>query len=367
MIDVSDDLPAVLQAGGFTRSFVANLVVDGETVLEDVPLVGCEVSSDGTARIRGQVSATLQYSDEIGQSVVPETLTSWLTPYASYLDVSMRIATGGFSEKVLRGTYKVIGVGDASAKRVTVGPRIVTLGSSVKLTLADAFRVTDREDFPVPSGPSSLLSAWAEIGLLTGLPLYRNVADSPIIRAVTYQENRLDAVFDLASILGGTPYMSPLNQVTIQPDVWGSPTDEIMMGPDGTATAIDIDDLTDDNIFNQVVVRSHDDTQSIVLATAQIATGPLRYGGPFGRIPYFASSQYVTTPAQAQAYANSLLPQVSAQPATPYSISCLPDPRREVGDVVPFEKDGRTLLGRIQSLKLPDRGLMTMKVLVNNG
>lgn len=361
------ELANVLAAGGFERYYVCDVVVDGTRVLSDVRLESCELQSDGRSKIRNQGTATFLYSDEIGTSILPETMTSWLTPYATYLTISMRIAVGEFVRKVLRGTFKIVGVGDPDDQKVSYQSRLITVNSKVSLKLADAFAVTDRERFLAPSGPAALTSVWDELGRVSGLPLLRNVPDVAIARQVVYKESRLDALFDLADILAGVPYVNPAGQLTVQPNAWGAPTAPLTTGPDGTITRVKPDDLTDEGIYNQVVVRSFDSSQSVILATAQVTSGPLRYDGPFGRVPYFASSEWVTTSVDAQAYADALLPGVSSVPAVPFTIQCLPDPRREVGDVVSFTRDGETLAGRIDHLTLPGEGPMSLRVLVNRG
>jgi cell wall assembly regulator SMI1 len=138
------------------------------------------------------------------------------------------------------------------------------------------------------------------------------------------------------------------------------------MGPDGTIIQVRPDDLTDDGIYNQVVVTGQDTAQNPIYADSKLTAGPLRYGGPFGRIPYKASSQFLVTLAQAQAYADALLPQVSGLRAATYVITCVPDPRREVGDVIPFQKDDEDLVGRITKLALADSGPMTLTVQVQS-
>lgn len=365
MITGSDDLAAIIARGGFQRSYVADVIVDGERVLADIPLDRCQLKSNGNARIRTQGTATLSYSDEIGRSVVPTDMTSWLTPYATYLNVSYRVSLGEFSEKILRGTMKVVGVSDPKQTRVRFQDRLISVGSKVNLNVADAFAVTDRERFMVPQSPSSLTSVWAELGVVSGLPLLRNVDDAAIPRTVTYRESRLEALFALAAVLEGVPYVNPAGQLTLQPNEWGDETEPLTIGEDGTITAVSPDNLSDEGIYNQVVVRSHDaTTQALVLGHAEVESGPLRYGGPFGRVPYFFSSEFITDEATAQSVAESMLPKVSRLPAAQYTIQCLPDPRREVGDVVPFTYDNETLVGRIQELTLADVGPMTLRVSV---
>jgi hypothetical protein len=367
VIAVSAQLAQIIRSGGFFHSFVADVTVDGQRVLSDLPLSSCKISANRNAKIRTQANVRIDYSDELGRTVVPSDLNSWMTPYATFLTVSSKISAGGFSEKVLRGDLKIVAVKEPKDSRLRHQGVWFSVGSTVALSLADAFAVTDKERFPIPSSPTSLTSTWGELGTITGLPLLRNVADTPITRAVTYQESRLDAAFDLAQILGGIPYLNPFGQLTIDPDAWGAATEALIIGKDGTVVEVQPDELTDEGIYNQVVVRTYGTDQVGILATAQVLEGPLRYGGPFGRVPYFASSQYITTAPAAQAYADALLPKVSYRPASIYMISCLPDPRREVGDVVTFTKDDIPLTGRIQELELADTGPMTLKVIVDHG
>lgn len=368
MIATTDDLALILRVGGFQFSWVADVIVDGDRVLQDLPLEDVKLVSDGTAKIRNQGTCTIVYSDQLGATAVPDDITSWFTPYATFLVISYVVSLAGFSERVTRGRFKIVGVSDPQESRVTFRDQVLSIGSRLTLTLADDFAVTDRERFIAPSSPADLSSVWAEIGRISGLPLNRTVADSDINRAVTYQESRIDALFDLAAILDGLPYMNPAGLVTIQPRVWPAESEALPMGQLGRIVASEVDDLTDDGIYNQVVVRSHGDDQTMVLATAQVLTGPLRYGGPFGRVPYFAASEFITTTAQAQEYADSLLPSVSRIPAARLQIECLPDPRREVGDVVPFDRTATDrIVGRIERLELSSTGPMVLKMAIDNG
>lgn len=362
MIVASEWLAEAVTAGSAKTAYVADLVVDGQIVLPNYGLEQGELVSDTTAKIVTQGNATFNYSDELGQTIVPSEMTSWLSPFASFLDISYRVSVGTQSEKVLRGRMKITGVSDPQERNIAFQDRLLTVGSSVRLKLKDLFHTTDRERFTAPSGPRDLSSTWKEMGRLTGLPLHRTVPDKSITRQVTYDENRLDAVIDLASILDGTPYVDPLGALAIAPNAWGDPVASLVTGSRGTVSRVDPDDLSDDRVYNQVVVRSWDDQQATVLATSEVTAGPLRYGGPFGRVPYFASAQYITTEAQAKAYAASMLPKVSALPALTYSIQHMPDPRLEVWDVVSFEYRGRMLDGRIQKITLPGTGLQTTVV-----
>lgn len=366
MITVSDELAETLERGGFQRYFVVDVSVDGERVLSDLRVSECELVSDGTAKIRNQGSLVIEYSDELGRSVVPEDLNAWFTPYATRLNVSMMIKHSNIEEKVLRGTFLIRSLGDPTSSTTVVGEQRYTIGSRIRLQIADEFRRIERERFPGPTSPTGD-SAWDELGLIAGVGLARNVADVTIPRSIPYDTYRLDAVHAIGRLLDGTPYMDPNNRLAIEPDEWGDETAALLMGETGTVIKLTADDLTDEGIYNQIVVRTHDEDQVSILATAEVPSGPLRYGGLFGKVPYFASSPWVTTVVDAQAYADSELPKRSTQPAVPYSVQAVVDPRREVGDVVPFTTEaGTPLVGRIQHLTLGSAGPMTALLLVNH-
>lgn len=356
-------------AGGepFESSLSADVVVDGQVVLQGHPVAG-ELVSDGSGKVLTQGTVVFVYSDELGTSILPKDITSWLTPWATWLDVSYRVRLGGFDQSILRGRFKVTGVSDPVSRTIRFGQRTLTVGSAVTLKLADLFSVTARERFITPGGPTDLTSVYAEIGRLTGFGLDKSgVPDAPISRTVTYQEDRLEAVFDLAAIVNGTPYMTPAGLTRLAPLDWDATVGKLTVGSKGTVIRADPDDLSGDNVYNQVVVRSTDGQDTTVLAHREVETGPLRYGGPFGRIPYFASSQFVTDPVAAAAYAEAQLPKVSRLPAVRYTVQCAPDPRWEVWDVCTLDAGDGPMPARVDKVTLPGSGPMSLSVLVDRG
>lgn len=372
MIDTPDELAEAIRGGSFDSYYVADLIVDGQIVLQDQALTACELVADGSQKILTQGTATFTYTDELGTSILPKDLTSWLTPAASFLDISYRVAVGDtYSAKVLKGRFKIIGVSDPLGRVIKFQDRLLTVGSQVTLKLADLFYMTAYDRFIAPTAPSDLSSVYAEIGRLTGLALDRSgVDDMAITRTVTYDDAALDAVFDLAAIVSGNPYVTPAGAVRLAPMAWGDPVVDLSMGANGTVARADADDLSLDGVYNQVVVRSWDDTQATVLAHAEVPSGPLRYGNPqgMGKKPTFLSSQFVTTNAQAQQWADDQLPLVSKLPAVTYTVQCAPDPRLEVWDVVSLStQDATDLPARIQKITLPAKGQMTMTVQVDRG
>lgn len=358
MIDASEQVAAAVAAGGYNLSYVADVIVDGVRVLQNAPLSNVDVRWSADQKVRGTGRCVFNFTSEIGESIVPSDITSWFTPYATVLNLSARVTIGSFSENVLLGPLKIIRVTDPQDSRKPFQGASISIGSSVGLQLADLFRVTDKERFPAPFGPTDLSSVWDEIGRLTNLPLFRNAPDTEIPSSVTYKENRLDAVFDLAKVLGGQPFVDEFGRVAIEVNEWADPSPEL---GDMVIERLPAD-LTDDGIYNEVVVRAFQSSDGTILARKQLVDGPLRYGGTFGRVPFFASSQYVTTVEQAEAYAESELARVSQQPALQFALDVVPDPRRQVGDVVPFDWDGSAYLGRVREVNLKSVGAMRLRV-----
>lgn len=363
-IDVSSSLDQLLDAGtGFSRRYVVDVIYDGQRVLQNQPVSGATFTSDATNQVRSGFNCTFSYSDELGETVIPSDLTSWLAPYGTILDVSLVISNGYLTEQVLIGSFIVSGAGGGTYSTTAFGHRELVIGSQVKLTTLDLFHRTALEPFVVPTSPSQLLSAWQEIANITLLPINRTVADVAIPAATTLDNDRLNAVFALGTLLGGTPFMNRYGQIEVMPITWPAAGPILQTGPLGLAVELEPADLTDDGIFNSYAVTTQDQTssQTSILATAQVTGGPLRYGGPFGRRVTSADAPLSVVDAPtAAAFAAAQLPGVSTVGAGTWAFQCLPDPRRQVGDVLPFKgRDGVQRTGRIQSLQIPDTGAMS--------
>lgn len=358
MIPASEQLGLVVAGGSFRSRLVADLVVEDTVVLADLPLEGTELTSDAGQAVLTTGEATVVYRDGFGTSITPRDTSSWLAPFVSRLDVSMLVEVGNqFSEKVLRGRLRVVGVGDVQESFLRrKGARILySVGARIKVELADHFHAVDASRFPIPTAPRDLSSVQREMSRLTGLPVQTSIPDGPIPRSVTYEESRLDAVNALASVLGGYAYVTPDGSIGLVSKTPG----DVVLQVRGTAKISPASGMSDDGVYNQVVVTTHDDQQAAILATASITSGPLRVSGPFGVRPYKASSPYITTAAQARAYAESLLPQVSRLAGVKWTVTMTaPDPRIEVWDVIEVVTPTAVVVGQVVKITLSDRGMV---------
>jgi hypothetical protein len=112
-------------------------------------------------------------------------------------------------------------------------------------------------------------------------------------------------------------------------------------------------------VYNGAIVIGADSTGAPVRGEAYDtdASSATRWGGPFGNVPTFLRTTYVTTTAQAGAAAAALLLR-SKRSVVRYVIECAPQPQLEDGDVVTVDGQRCVILSR----RLPlGAGTMTLE------
>lgn len=120
---------------------------------------------------------------------------------------------------------------------------------------------------------------------------------------------------------------------------------------------------TRDGVYNAVKASGEDNGDTApVSAVAYLTTGPFRWNGPFGNVPYFYSSPLLTTAAACQSAAKTRLANLQVT-ASAVTVEAAPDPRVQVGDVVELVQTDQTRRLRVDSLALPltaEGGTMTV-------
>ncbi|TFD74739.1 hypothetical protein [Cryobacterium fucosi] len=346
---------AALAGGSFQKWYSADLWYDGERRLQDVPVKISRLSDDDSRAVKTQGTATLTWTDDYGRSMLPVAAGDLFSPFGSELAVYAIVNAGTLQERIPMGWFQITDVPSMRDRTMFWNNRTITTGSTIEMALQDRLVQVQRQPFDVPSAPTILTSVWDEIGRVTGLQLSRTIADAIISRSVVYQEDRIQAVLDLADILGGVPYMAPDGSLAMRPKVWGAVVDTLRRGDTGTIVSIGRG-MSAEGVYNQVVFRGQDDLQGQVLAVSEIISGPLRTENPGGgrspahRRPTFRSNQFVTTAGQAKAYTDSELARASLL-SVRWPITEVWNPLREVGDVVNVvDEQGKTALCRVVSI-----------------
>jgi hypothetical protein len=362
---------AALGTGSFVKWYVADLYYDGERRIENVPIKDLNLTEDDSRAIKAQGGCSIVWTDDYGQSIMPVNIGDLFSPFGSELALYAIVAGGTFTERIPMGWYQIVDVPTMRDQTMFFNDRLITVGTTLELKLQDRFSQIQKDQFDVPSAPSQLESVWDEIGILTGLQLTRTIPDAPISRSVVYQEDRMQAVLDLADIIGGVPYATPDGTLAMRTKTWGARVDTLRRGDEGSIVSID-KGMSADQVYNKVVFRGQGEQQDQVLASSEIRIGALRTQNPDGsrspahRRPTFRSNQFVTTAAQAKDYTDSELDRVSTLNAIQWPITELWNPLRELGDVLDVvDEHNITRTARITALSRSQAA--TQKVMVTRG
>lgn len=361
--------------GSLDKRFVADVVFNGVRVMQDAPILNPVFSDSGSAQIQSTGSCTIAYQGNFAESVAPSQIGDLLAPFGTQIVVSVLTDVGpALSERTVLGTYLLTETPKILTSRFKFNGSIVSHGDLVDLTLQDLFAGVQRDRFDTPGTAPDLSSVWREYQRLTGLPVTKTVTDAAIPTSVAYQEDKLQACYDLATVLDATAYVTSDGTASMRPNVWPTAVDSLKsadIDPAGSLVDV-IPKLSNTDVYNAAVVRGTDPSgATIVLATAEITDGPLRVRNgdgslsPYRRVPYFYQSPYITTVQQAQAYATTLLARVSRLRSLTFDLVETFNPLREVGDVLNVYRLGDSFVCRITDIRRNSGATQTLTVAVD--
>lgn len=361
----SDLLSGVL-TGAFDHFWSADLIYNGELRLANVPLSKPRFSEDGNAKVQQTGSCTIVWTDTFGQAMSPRMVTDAFAPFGAQLRVYSNVAAGPFLQRVQYGVFDITDVPSAYDEDMVFRGVVVSTGSVIELELAEPLAGVGEETFDVPTPPSQLISVWNEAAVVSGLQLSRTLADAPIGRSIMYPDSKLNALYELFDvILDAVPHMTADGTLAARPNTWPASVHTLRRA--GQIVRVGAG-MSADQVYNRVVVRATSGDQKSVLAEAAITDGPLRVRNPDGsRSPYrartfYQSSELVTTTAQAQAWANSTLPQVSRLRTQVIPVTMTFDPRIERGDVLTLERLRGDMTVRVRTIDRSARGTQSLTV-----
>lgn len=344
-------------AGGYRRHRVADLYYGQERRAQNIPLIDPKLSWKGSDQIQGSGSTRVVWQGTFGESIVPRWVGDTYAPFGATLYVRDVIRAGAARWEVPLGWFPIVDVPAARDQWMRWQRRSVSVGSEVELTLADRMAELRDDPFDAPQGPSDLSSAVMEVARMTGFQITRSVPDAVIPKKVVYQDDRLDALYDLCRVvLDAVPYMTADGTVSFRPNAWPDPVLELEYGPRGQVKSIGYG-MSAEGVKNYVVVRSQGTDGAPVLYRSYLREGPLR---PFERPGVYAparvrklvlSSQYVTTQAQAKDWGDRELLAAARITARNVPLVLPYNPLLEVGDVLRIEDE---YVGEYRNYRLTD-------------
>ena len=331
---------------------------DGELIYENVPILSGAVTFDSTRAIVGSASIVAGSSDG---SLAPTRWDSPLACYGSELHVRAGIVIpGGGTEMFSLGWYRIDSFDSQEWWRPYATPDGAQIwtpqGVQVSNEASDRMSTLSDARFLAPTAPTSLASVLAEIRLLcrgiVDVEDFTSIADAAIPKSITYEDSRVDAIQALAGVLGMTASMSPNGALQLTssqasgPAVWA-----VSVADDEAARLLSWSRKGDRaGLYNAVVTTGTNAAGNPIQGVAQENNGPLRFGGPFGQVPYARNNPLLTTDIAATRDASTTLARVAGDQAVVIPVTCPPNAALLLGDVIDVVLPDRTLTGPVQTM-----------------
>jgi hypothetical protein len=206
------------------------------------------------------------------------------------------------------------------------------VGGRVQLNAVDITADVDADKFEAPESASGL-TVLGEFARLTAehfpTVVDAGVPDADVSPFTVWDRERLEACQDLLARVDAGYRMGGDGECHIYPrqsaPVWRVEPGQGLVSVQRSQAA--------DGLYNKWVVEGKDSGDGKpVRASSVIDTGPLRYGGAFGRAPFFYSSEMITTEGQALAYSIQLREEFLASLSIELTVETVPRPELQAGD-----------------------------------
>jgi hypothetical protein len=313
-----------------------------------VQVIGGEVTIDSDARVRRQASLDIAFdlTDQATRDLV------YSLPYGGYCTIERGIRyADGATERVQLGRFRV----DSIVWGELQGQSTLTLSDGMA-QVQDETLIYPWAPAGVPPSTAAMLAVQSVFGSTIAYHVETDPASEPVLAGGTvYDEDRAAAIADLASSVGAEVLFDNHGDFVIRPRdrppvvAW-----TLDAGDRGSMIAAQ-ETLDRSSVRNGVMVRGQpaSDVPPIYsLAVYSDPAAPTRWGGPFGSVALISSSTAVTTQAQADAAARSLL-NLRLGLSRTLVLQGIPNPAVEPGDLIQIGfPDGRTEQQLVNAVRL---------------
>lgn len=345
MITLTDVAQSVL-----TRSYRYHVRVEswlGEELLaEDVPVAVASEEGDRSLNVPERVTLTVPRNDR-GMSWSPVEADHPLAANGQRLRVQLGVGVGrGQIEWFSRGWFVIL---DSDAS-----------GDDVSVTAVGLLQLIHEARLVSPYQPTGTL-----VSTLRGLiepaltvEVDASLTDRSVPTGINYDEDRLGAVYELLDAWPADASVTAEGYLFVQAPATSTATPVLALTNGAGGTVIQATgSSTREGGYNAAVARGTASDGGQVQGVAyDLGSGPKRYDGPFNPlpVPYYFSSPLLTTVAQAQAAANTVLARIRRQTALRFDVEMVPHPGLQLGDVVTATTGEHTdLLCTVERLRLP--------------
>lgn len=321
-----------------------------------LPVESWSIGWDATRHVQGQASLTIADTDG---SLAPWAYDDILGAGGSRLRLRYRMPQVGPTEEVSLGWFRLVQPDVDETWRIHPGGRVwVSGGATIDITAHELTWQAKAETFLAPESPVFTGSVFAELRrLLDGvMPLgsTAGVTDGPVPSAVAYSLDRMDAVEDLVTSLGAAHRMSGDGLLELVTTMSTAPVWTIGPSQDGEqGVLIRVSRSQNAGDIPNVSIAEGATTDGVqIIGRAFETDGPLRFGGPHGRIPERLSSPLMDTQNKADVAAATRQRANLGGRRAVLPVTCLPHPGLQVHDVVDIETPVGTLTGPVETMRL---------------
>lgn len=317
-----------------SHQIATRAVVSDGTTDTTVPIVDGTVTLDQRAATRGRLDLTLAPDDTSDIELVPDSPTALLAPYGNEIQVSRGITyPDGTSELVSLGIFRIE---DTETVDTAAGQQVRVTGMDRSKILIDA---RFEEPYQVASG-TNYATAIEDV-LTAGYPTIETsfTATSRTTPLLIAQEgdDRWAFAQQMAQAIGMDLYFDGDGVCVLVPSSTlssGSAVIDLVEGEGGVL--LDASRRwSRQSTFNRVIATGENTGEGAPargIATDDNASSPTYYYGPFGRVPRFYASPFLTTDAQAEDAAAAILARELGT-TQQVSFGAIVNPALEPGDV----------------------------------
>lgn len=293
----------------------------------EIPVINGDVTFDTSADVNATMDLTTLFD-------WPDASSDLGTPYGQEIYIERGIQYGnGTTEYVGLGYFRIDTIEQDNAPNGTL--RIS--GSDRMANIRDG-----RRPFPIQFNSGTSVGAVIDFVVQEVLPSAVTVYDFPAYTTFLQtdyilDQDRLAFLQDLVTAYGKISYWDYAGRLQIKssPDTTTKAVYTIDHGRNGVLVSMDRT-LSRDGVYNAVVASGEPAGELppvIGIAYDSVASSPTYWFGPFGQVPEFYSSSFLTTTDQCNTAAASIL---RAATGLPYSVSLgtVPNPALEGWDVI---------------------------------
>jgi hypothetical protein len=298
MWEVSDRFLEALRVSHEVSSRI-DVFFDGALVYEDLPVEEGSVSVDEGSQVRRNASLTVA-----DPNLNPSSIIDMLAPFGTEFMVRRGIRfPEGDEETIPLGVFRI---DEAAQSTWTDGVSIS--GSDRSGGLVDA-------RFVAGWNTVGGVEIRAEIEAIVrdvypNIEFYDETDDDTLTQPAVWERDRMEAIETLAKALGAEFIFDPLGRAVLRPvttSLNDTPNWTVDCGERGVMIDVSTG-ISRSEVFNAVAAFGEpQDGTPPVQGFAFVTSGPLAWGGTFGKKPRFFSSQFVSTSEQAQKAAKSIL------------------------------------------------------------